>query len=150
MRSILVAVALMAATPTLAQEAVPAPAPASDTTAAEAAFEARAEAFEGRIRQMGEEMGAAIVAAGTDRARRAADLEAIEARYQPEMDAFASDLEGFVLPQIAALPADQQSGARAGIEAAMTQIRGLPAMIRAQAEQSADSPPSPAAPAGSQ
>lgn len=140
MRSILFAAALMAATPALAQEAAPTPPPASDTAAAEAAIEARAEAFEGRIRQMGEEMGTAIAAAGADRARRTADLDAIEGRYQPEVDAFASELEGFVLSQIAAMPADQQAGARAGIEAGVAQIRGMPAMIRAQAEQAADNP----------
>ncbi|MBX9617121.1 MAG: hypothetical protein K2X25_16130 [Caulobacteraceae bacterium] len=144
MRSILFAAALMAATPALAQETAPTPPAASDaasdTADAEAAFEARAEAFQGRIRQMGEEMGAAIAAAGTDRARRDADLDAVQSRYQPEMDAFAADLEAFVLPQIAAMPADQQSGARAGVEAGMTQLRGLPATVRAQAEQAADNP----------
>lgn len=140
MRSILFAAALIAASPTLAQETAPPPPPASDTAAAEAAIEARAEAFEGRIRQMGEEMGAAITAAGPDRAKRTADLDAIQARYQPEMEAFASELEAFVLPQIAAMPADEQAGARTGFEAGMAQIRGLPAMVRAQAEQSADNP----------
>jgi hypothetical protein len=142
MRSILFAAALVAATPALAQETAPPP-PATDPAAVEAAIEARAEAFEGRIRQMGEEMGAAITAAGPDRAKRAADLDAIQARYQPEADAFASELEAFVGPQLAALPADQQAGARTGFEAGMAQIRGLPAMVRAQAEQSADAPPAP-------
>lgn len=141
MRSILFAAVLLAATPALAQEAAPAPPPpASDTAAAEAAFEARAEAFEGRIRQMGEEMGAAIAAAGADRAKRTADLDAIQARYQPEMDAFADDLEAFVMPQIAAMPAAEQAGARTGFDAGMAQLRGMPAMIRAQAEQAADNP----------
>jgi hypothetical protein len=140
MRSIVFAAALMVAVPALAQETAPPPPPATDTAAAEAAIEARAEAFEGRIRQMGEEMGAAITAAGPDRAKRAADLDAIQARYQLEADAFASELEAFVGPQFAALPADQQAGARSGFEAGMAQIRGLPAMVRAQAEQSADAP----------
>lgn len=138
MRSILFTAVLIAATPVLAQET--APAAASVTATAEAAFQARAEAFQGRIRQMGEEMGAAIAAAGPDRARRTADLDAIQSRYQPEMDAFATALEAFVLPQIAALPADQQSDARAGVEAGMTQLRGLPATMRAQAEQAFDNP----------
>lgn len=150
MRSILFAAALMAATPVLAQEAAPSSPPASDTAAAEAAFEARAEAFEGRIRQMGEEMGVAIADAGPDLAKRDADLDAIEARYQPEIDAFVSDLEAFVGPQFAALPADQQAGARTGFEAGMAQIRGLPAMMRAQAEQSADAPPAPTEPSPGQ
>lgn len=144
MRSIVFAAVLMATTPALAQQAAPPP-PATDTAAAEAAIEARAEAFEGRIRQMGEEMGAAITAAGPDRAKRIADLDAIQARYQPEADAFASELEAFVGPQLAALPADQQAGARTGFEAGMAQIRGLPAMVRAQAEQSADATTPPAA-----
>lgn len=144
MRSIVFAAALMVASPALAQEPA-APPPASDSAAAEAAFEARAEAFEGRIRQMGEEMGAAIADAGPDLARRDADLDAIEARYRPEIDDFVSDLEAFVGPQFAALPADQQAGARTGFEAGMAQIRGLPAMMRAQAEQAADAPPAPTA-----
>lgn len=145
MRSIVFAAALMVASPALAQEAAASPA-ASDSAVAEAAFEARAEAFEGRIRQMGEEMGTAIANAGPDLAKRDADLDAIEARYRPEIDAFVSDLEAFVGPQFAALPADQQAGARTGFEAGMAQIRGLPAMMRAQAEQAADAPPPPTAP----
>jgi hypothetical protein len=148
MRSILFAAALMATSPALAQEAAPAPtsAPdvASDAAAAEAAIEARAEAFEGRMRQMGEEMGAAIAEAGPDLAKRDADLDVIQARYQPEADAFASELEAFVLPQLAALPADQQAGARTGFEVGMAQVRGLPAMVRAEAERAADAPPAPA------
>jgi hypothetical protein len=145
MRSIVFAAALMVVSPALAQETA-APPPASDAASAEAAFEARAEAFEGRIRQMGEEMGVAIADAGPDLAKRDADLDAIEARYQPEIDAFVSDLEAFVGPQFATLPADQQAGARTGFEAGMAQIRGLPAMMRAQAEQAADAPPAPTAP----
>jgi hypothetical protein len=57
------------------------------------------------------------------------------------MDAFATDLEAFVLPQINALPADQQPEARAAMASAVAQLRGLPATLRAQAEQSADTPP---------
>lgn len=144
--SLAAALAILPFDTALAQGATLQASPASDPAAAEAAIEARAEAFEGRIRQMGEEMGAAITAAGTDRAKRTADLDAIQARYQPEADAFASELEAFVLPQLAALPADQQAGARTGFEAGMAQIRGLPAMVRAQAEQSADAPPEPSAP----
>jgi hypothetical protein len=146
MRSILFAAALVAATPALAQETAPPP-PATDPAAVEAAIQARAEAFEGRMRQMGEEMGAAITAAGPDRAKRAADLDVIQARYQPEADAFVSELEAYVLPQLAALPADQQAAARTGFETGMAQVRGLPAMVRAQTEQAADAPPAPTPPA---
>ena len=145
MRPIIAAAALLAASPALAQQTPPPPAATAPVSppdaAAEAAFQARGQAFEGRVRQMGEEMGAAIVAAGPDRARRATDLDAIQARYQPEMDAFATDLEAFVLPQINALPADQQPEARAAMASAVAQLRGLPATLRAQAEQAADTPP---------
>jgi hypothetical protein len=145
MRSILFAAALMAFTPVLAQQAAPPPPPPNDTAAAEAAIRARAQAFEGRMGQMVEEMGAAIIAAGPDRAKRTADLDTIQARFQPEADAFASELEAFVGAQLAAVPTDQQAAARTALEAAVTQLRSLPATARAEAEQSADAPPAPTA-----
>lgn len=140
-RTALFAAVLATAAPVSAQDGAPPASAPSPSAAAEAAFQARGQAFEGRVRQMGEEMGAAVVSAGPDRARRATDLDAIQTRYQPEMDAFASDLEAFVLPQINALPADQQPEARAAMASAIAQLRDLPATLRAQVEQSADTPP---------
>lgn len=95
---------------------------------------------------MAEEMGAAVEAAGADTARRDAALDAIVTRYQPEADAFAAELQTFADSQLAGMPADQQTAMRNGIAATLTQIRGVPAMVRAQVEQAATAP-APATPA---
>jgi hypothetical protein len=156
LRLILPAVAALAlAAPAFAQTA-PAPAPAPQAAPApvaqdaespeEAAFEAKADAFGQRMETMQHELQAAATAAGADAAKKKTDLDAIQARYQPEADAFAVDLQNFVQTAVAMVPEDQRAGAAAQIEAAVPQIRGLPAMIRGQVEQPQPAPvPAPAA-----
>lgn len=140
--------AALATAPTLvlAQEAV---APAAPTAEApgEAEFEAKAEAFGGRMQQMGQEMQAAITAAAGDAAKQDADLDALEAQYQPDVDAFVVALEAFVAQQAGQVPEDQRAEMNAGIAAALPQIRAYPQQIRAQVEAAAAAqaatPPAP-------
>lgn len=135
------AFAQTAPAPAPAPQAAPAPADADDAESPdEAEFEAKAEAFGERMKGMMEEMKAASAAAGADTAKKTTDLDAIQARYQPEADAFATDLEAFIRSQAAAAPEDQRAGMEAGIQQALPQIRGVPAMVRAEVEK-----PQPAA-----
>lgn len=149
-RFLSVAAALMLATPGLAQTA-PAPAPAQAAPAEappspeEAAFEARSEAFSGRIQTMAQEMQDAVTAAGTDTAKRSSDLDAIEARYQPEVDAFITDLQAFIETQAGALSPDQAAQMRAGVAAALPQIQGITHQVRGQIEQGAATAAAPPA-----
>ena len=92
------------------------------------------------MQRMAEEMQAAITAAAGDAARQDADLDAIEVRYQPEIDAFAGALQTFVNAQAAAAPESERAGMTAGIAAALPQIRAIPQQIRAQVEQAAAQP----------
>jgi hypothetical protein len=114
--------------------AAPAQAPAQAPAADEAAFEARAEAFGKTIQTMMTEMQAA--AAQTDKAKAKTDLDALQARYQPEIDAFAAEVQTFASAQGAT--ADQ-------LAAADAEIKAIPTMVRAQIEAAAAAP-APAAP----
>jgi hypothetical protein len=129
--------------PAAAPQAAPAPAAEDAESPDEAAFEAKADAFGDRMKGMMEEMQAAVAAAGADAAKKKTDLDAIQARYQPEADGFATDLQNFLQTQAAAVPEDQRAGMLEGVEQALPKIRGLPAMLRAQAEQ--PQAPAPAA-----
>ncbi|ADK99775.1 hypothetical protein [Brevundimonas subvibrioides] len=146
-RPLFLVASLLLATPALAQTApdqtTPAPStpPAPPAEDAEAAFEAKAEAFSARMEAMQGEMSAAVTAAGTDTAKRDADLDAIEARYKPDVDTFVADLQSFVATMAPTMPEAQATGMRAGIEMAIVQIRGATAQIRASVvEQSTASP----------
>lgn len=146
-RPLFLVASLLLATPALAQappdQTTPAPStpPAPPAEDAEAAFEAKAEAFSARMEAMQGEMSAAVTAAGTDTAKRDADLDAIEARYKPDVDTFVADLQSFVATMAPTMPEAQATGMRAGIEMAIVQIRGATAQIRASVvEQSTASP----------
>lgn len=129
-RVLFLAAALATASPVFAQTA-PAPAERPDAaSAAEAEFEAKAEAFEERLQTMQDEMQAAVTEHGADAAGRDAALDAIQARYQPDVDAFATDLEAFVNTQAAGLPEAQAAEMRSGIAAALPSIRSIPQQAR--------------------
>lgn len=144
------------AAPALAQETAPAaPAPAQAAPPApkspeEAAMEAKATAFRTSMQQMQGELAAAVQGAGADQAKGLADVDVVLARYQPQFDAFATDLEAFIDGEIAkegdAAKREEMTKDRAE---AGTAIRGIPAMIRTQAQQAlaAQANPAPAAPA---
>ena len=151
-RPLSIAAALMLGSPAFAQT-VPAPiaqaqaAPAElSPSPEEAAFEARSEAFGARIQTMAQEMQDAVTSAGTDMAKRSSDLDAIEARYKPDVDAFVADLQAFIENQAGALSPDEAAQMRAGVTAALPQIQGVPRTVRAQIEQGAAAAGPPAAP----
>lgn len=149
LRLILAASAVLAfAAPAVAQDAPAAPPAAEAVDPAEAALEAKADAFGGRMAVMAEEMQAAITAAGGDTAGAGPALDAIQARYQPEADAFADELKVFLEAQAANAPTEEErTQAAAGISAAVPVIKGVPAMVRGQVEQSvAAAAAAPAAP----
>ena len=150
LRLILAASAVLAfAAPAIAQEAPAAPPAAEAKSAAELAFEAKGEAFQARMEQMQAELESAVTAAGSDQAKGMADVDAILARYQPEIDGFVADFETFIDAEAAAETDEtkraQMTGAKAGIRAALS---GLPAQIRAGAQAAlAAQAAAPAAPA---
>ncbi len=110
---------LLAAGPSAAQAGAAAAPPAADvaTPADEAALDARAEAFRGRLRTMGEEMAVAARFARPE--VRETAVGRVEARYRPEIEAFKAEIAAFV----AAHPGDttrwNDQSARA-IDAAVT------------------------------
>lgn len=145
-RIVLAATAALAfATPVLAQQA-PASPPAASADAddaddgAEAAFEAKGEAFEAAMTAMQTEMQTAVTAAGGDQAKANADLDAIVAKYQPQADAFADDLDAFITSQLPSMPEEaQQQVAQMG-PMMRAQITGAPAQMKAAALAAAAAP----------
>ena len=130
-RAIVLAVALCSASSVaLAQEAA-AELPAA---AAEVEFDAKADAFAARMQTMAADMQTAIINAGDDAAKKDADLDAIEARYQPEVEAFAGVVEAFVNAQAAGAPPEQRASVDSTIAAALTRVRAYPQQVRAQVE----------------
>jgi hypothetical protein len=69
--------------------------------------------------------------AQADKAKAKTDLDAIQARYQPQADAFAAEVQTFAVAQGA--PPEQ-------VAAAMEQIKGIPAMVRAEIDREAGRP----------
>jgi hypothetical protein len=137
------AAALALASPALAQDAPAASAPsaAEASDPAEAALEAKAQVFQSHVETMVEDMQAAVSASGGDQAKANADLDAIVARYQPEADAFADEVKAFMDTQTAGGEASAED--LAGMAQAVTMIRTVPAMVRAQVQQAAAAPPAP-------
>ena len=153
LRTILAASVVLAfAAPAVAQEA---PAPAAPPAAeavdpAEAALEARGEAFGERMQAMAGEMQAAITAAGGDPAQATASLDAIVAQYQPEADAFANELQSFFDTKAASAGEEERAQILAQGPQVVATIKGVPAMVRGQVEQSAAAAAAAAAPAAPQ
>ena len=81
-----------AAAPVVASSSMPDAQPA--ISADEAALNVRMDAFRARLRQMGAEMATEARAAGPNRAGAAVD--AVEARYRPEIDAITADIREFL------------------------------------------------------
>ncbi|HEY0601237.1 translation initiation factor IF-2 [Brevundimonas sp.] len=152
LRLVLAASAALAfAAPAFAQQPpAPTPIPVAAKSAAEIAFEARGEAFKTRMEQMQGELEAAITAAGPDQAKGMADVDAILARYQPDIESFITDFETFIDAEAAAETDEakraEMSGAKIGIRTALS---GMPAQIRAGAQAAlsaqATAPAAPAA-----
>ena len=138
LRLVLAAAATLAfAAPAFAQEAAaPAPAAAPAKSAAELEMEAKAQAFEARMGQLQPELEAAIMASGGDQTKGMADVDAVLARYQPDIEGFATQLEAFIDGEIATTTDEakrqEMTAARAQVGPA---LRGIPAQIRAGAAQ---------------
>ena len=146
-RAVLAASAVFAfAAPALAQDAS-APAPATSAAPAqspdEAAMEAKGEAFSNRMQAMAMEMQTAATAAAGNTTKASTDLDAIMARYQPDADAFAADLEAFIAAQSANGTAEDQAQAAAAGPALVAQMKGIPAMIKGQIMASLSAPATP-------
>ena len=139
------ALALGVATPAALAQTADTPATVAPAMT-EAEFEAVAEAFGERMQAMASEMQAAIADAAGDVAMKDASLDAIEARYQPEADGFASALETFLNQQAAAAGAAEggeaaQAQIAAALSMALPQIRGIPQKVRSETEQAAAAAP---------
>ncbi|WP_426052138.1 translation initiation factor IF-2 [Brevundimonas sp. SL161] len=141
-RALVIAAALSTMAPAVSAQTAPAT-PAEAPSPGEAAFEATAEAFGAKVEAMQAEMQTA--AAEADAARRAASLDAIEARYQPDADAdaFATAFEVFMNQQMAAAPETERPGMLAGLTQALPQLRSVPRLVRTQIEQAATAAPAP-------
>lgn len=137
LRLVLAASALIAfAAPAFAQDAPPPPTAAE--AEADAAFEARAEAFGARMEAMGGEMQAAVTAAAGDRAAASTALDAIVAKYQPEADSFAAELEAFITTRMAGAPEEQRAQMTAMGPVIKAQVSGAPSQARDEALASMD------------
>lgn len=86
------------------------------------------------------EMQTAFTAAAGDRDKANADLDAIAARYQPQADAFAGEVEAFLASQISSMPAEAQAQMGPMIRA---QVSGIPAMVKARTLEGAAAPTGP-------
>lgn len=146
-RTALAAAALLAlALPAAAQEA-PAPPPAAPAelsaeaeaaiAEAEAAFEAKGEAFGAVMEAMFEEMQTAVSDADGDRAKAEADLDAIVARYQPQADAFADELDAFLAAQLPLMPEEARAEMTRMSPTIRSQIIAAPSTVKAGILQAA-------------
>lgn len=137
-RSSLFAAAMLLATPAFAQTAsapIAPPEREAGQSSIEAAFQPIAEAMSLRMQAMAQEMQAAIVASGSDLVKRDADLDAIEARYQPDVDAFISALLVIVEDEAAAQSTEDAAALRNGVADAMPLLQGMTGVVRTQVEQ---------------
>ena len=138
-RSALAAAAiLMAGTPAMALQAAPA-APIS-----EADFEVLANAFNGRMQALQTEVQGAVTAAAGDTTKLSADVDVITARYAPEIDTFAGQVESFLDGQIAAATDEaQRQQLTAARQQAGAGLRSIPQQLKAAALQAASTPATP-------
>ncbi|MGV9008082.1 translation initiation factor IF-2 [Brevundimonas sp.] len=144
-RAILAASAVFAfAAPAFAQTPPPAPVAPAAASPDEAAFQAKAQAFSALMEQMGTEMQAALTAAAGDSAKANTDMDAIAARYQPEADTFASEVEAFMATQ--ATTAEERAQMAAMGPAITAQIKGAPAMVKSQVLAAATAAAAPSVP----
>ncbi|WP_292031061.1 hypothetical protein [Brevundimonas sp. UBA2416] len=147
LRTALAAAAVLAlATPVFGQEAPAADPAAAAAAQAEAAFEAKALAFQQALDTMRGEMQAALTAAGSDQVKANADMDAIAARYQPQADGFAAELDAFITSQLPVMPPQEQAQMAQMGPMIRSQIVGAPATIKAGLLQAAAAAAAPAAP----
>ena len=140
LRTALAAAAVLAfATPVFAQQAPVADPAATAAAEAEAAFLAKADVFQQAMGTMQGEMQTALTAAGADQARANADLDEIAARYQPQADTFAAELDAFMTSQLSVMPPEAQAQMAQMGPMLRAQITSAPATIKAGLIQAAAS-----------
>ncbi|MGV9006996.1 MAG: hypothetical protein ACOH1H_09705 [Brevundimonas sp.] len=135
-RLIIAALAALA----FAAPALAAPAPQTPPVAAEAkspeeiAFQARADAFKDRMMQMQAEFRTAVTGAGGDEARGMAAVDAVLARYHPDVEAFLTDFDQFIDSQAAgATDATTQQSLMAAKTAVRQSLEAMPEQMRSGA-----------------
>lgn len=144
LRIALAAAVLAFSAPAFAQEAPAADPAVAAAAQAEAAFEAKAQAFQQAMGTMQGEMQTALTAAGADQAKANADMDAIAARYQPQADAFANELDAFITSQLPVMPPEGQAQMAQMGPMLRGQIMGAPATIKAGLLQAAAAAAAPA------
>ena len=92
------------------------------------------------------EMQTALTAAGADQARANADLDAIAVRYQPQAEAFATELDAFITSQMPVMPPEAQAQMAQMGPMLRAQITGAPATIKAGLLQAAAAAAAPSTP----
>tara|TARA_R110002167_G_scaffold331110_1_gene537827 strand:- start:50 stop:490 length:441 start_codon:yes stop_codon:yes gene_type:complete len=134
-KALSLAAALAVATPALAVAAPQAaPAAAEVKSPEEIAFEARAEAFKARMTQMNTEFNAAVDGAGGDQTRGMAAVDAVLARYQPDIAAFLADFDRFIDSEAAGAPDEAAQGMNAAKMAVRQSLEAMPDQMRAGAQ----------------
>lgn len=141
-RALVLALALSAsASAAVAQaETVPQAASVEATVIGEAEFRALTEAFERGMQAMQQEMRTAVSDAGEDIVARTAALDAIEERYQPDAEAFASTFEVFIAHKRETASEEERAEIDSGLGEAASQLRAVPRSVRTVVEQEATAP----------
>lgn len=111
----------------------------------EAAFNERSAALGRRVMAVDAEMkDAARLAALNPEAARA-ELDAIQTRFQAEMDAFIQDFFNLAAQKLVTLPETEQQTLRTNVEKRAGELASLPQAMRDRAEAAAQLPqPAPA------
>jgi len=147
LRLILAVSAALVATPVLAQTAPPAPPPAVAPAPSpeEIEMQAKGQAFQASMEQIGGELEAVMSDTAKDNATKTAETNAIIDRHAPEINAFAADLETF-LRAMADKPANaaQREDILNAADTAPAAIRSIPEQMRAGVSQALAAPPAPA------
>ena len=133
MRTVLAAVAVLAiSSPVMAQQAgQPAETAAAQPSPAQLAFAQTAQAFDGRMEAMIAEIQAMLADPATDGAQKRSGLEVILGTYNPEINAFADQLQSFLLNQqsVATNP-DEQAAIAQALQNGPAAVRSIPDQVR--------------------
>ena len=126
------AAALALASPAAATLAAPPAVQGAEAALTEADLDAASDAFEARMEAMGAELETVVSANMGDTARLDAEVSAVLARYSPDIEAFASQLQTFLTQQAAAAETPQEAQAlNSAATAAGAAIRSIPGQVRA-------------------
>ncbi|WP_428151405.1 hypothetical protein [Brevundimonas sp.] len=107
----------------------------------EAAFNQRAAALGQRVLAVDTQMKDAARLAALDPDAAKAELDALQAGFQAEMDAFIQDFFSFAAQKLVTLPEDEQAVLRTNVENRAGELVALPQAMRSRAEAAALLPP---------